>query len=305
MMHVDPATFTAGCLATHTGVWAVQPERLRDALKLVFSGQWPKADSREREPQGQAAAGGKPYFMSGDIAMIGVRGFMMKGDSKFGGTTNTVAVRRQLRAAREDPDVSGVMLVVDSGGGTAAGTDELAADVRALRTRKPVHAYVDDCACSAAYWTASQASRLTVNSTGLVGSIGTVAVVEDTSESASNQGVRVHVIATGALKGQGMEGAPVSEEYLDEMRRIVELTQTAFDAAVRSGRGMSASKLAEVRTGAVWVGAEAVGLGLVDAVGNLDTAMRDLAADVTRRRDARRRSAQARSVEADLVSDTR
>src|SRR5581483_9650939 len=109
------------------------------------------------------------------------QGMLMKGQSSMGGTS-TVMARRDIRQAVADQDVAGILLAIDSPGGTVAGTDDLAAEVRQARTSKPVWAAIDDLGASAAYWVASQTQRVTVNSpTALVGSIGTLQVIRDLS----------------------------------------------------------------------------------------------------------------------------
>ena len=76
---------------------------------------------------------------------------MQKGSSKFGGAS-TIRVRRQIREARQDEDVEAILLVVDSPGGTVAGTDELAREVGRAAEEKIVHAHIDDLGASAAFW---------------------------------------------------------------------------------------------------------------------------------------------------------
>jgi protease-4 len=128
------------------------------------------------------------------VAVISLTGKLMKQQASMGGGTSTVQARRDIRAAASDPDIGAILLRIDSPGGTAAGTKELADEITAAKTKKPVWAYVEDMAASAAYWAASQASRIIANETALVGSIGTYGVVQDTSGMAAMEGVKVHVI---------------------------------------------------------------------------------------------------------------
>lgn len=219
------------------------------------------------------AKGGK------NVAVIKAAGTLMKGQSSLGGSTSTIQLRREIRAAVNDPTVSGIMLAIDSPGGTVAGTDAVATDVRRARRHKPVHAFIDDLGASAAYWIASQAGAVYAGSpTALVGSIGTVLTVYDQSAAAEREGVKTLVFATGPVKGAGTPGAPVSDEQATYFQGVVNGIQQHFDAAVRTGRALTAAQLSAVRSGGVWPASEAVGLKLVDGIKSLDAAVGELAA---------------------------
>jgi signal peptide peptidase SppA len=212
-----------------------------------------------------------------NVAVIRAVGTLMKQQSSMGGTS-TIQLRRDIRSAAADPTVSASCSAIDSPGGTVAGTADLAADVKAARRKKPVWAHIDDLGASAAYWLASQADAVYANNpTALVGSIGTLQVVYDYSAAAEKEGVKTLVFRTGPLKGAGVPGAAVTEEQAANYQRLVNETQTHFDAAVRAGRGMTRAELDAVRTGGVFPAGEAVGLKLIDGVRPLDATLAALA----------------------------
>lgn len=257
------------------GCWLMEPTR--------FAGVWDaviRADILRQitTPAPEAAAGFETTTAGNNktIAIIRAEGLLMKARTWFG--TSTVQLRRDIQAAANDKAVSGILLAIDSPGGTVAGTADLAADIKAARRKKPVWAHVNDLGASAAYWLASQAFKVFANTpTALVGSIGTVMTVYDQSEAASREGVRPVVFATGPLKGAGTPGTPVSEEHRAYFQNIVDETQASFDAAVRSGRGLSADQLAAVRTGGVFLAPEAKRLGLIDGIQPLEATLSALA----------------------------
>lgn len=212
-----------------------------------------------------------------NIGIVKAVGTLMKQQSSMGGTS-TIALRRQVREAAADPNVGAVLLAIDSPGGTAAGTAELAADVKAARRKKPVWAHIDDLGASAAYWVASQADAVFANQpSAWVGSIGTMMTVFDTSAMAEKEGVKPIVFKTGPLKAAGAFGTVVTEEQQAYFQRLVNATQEQFDAAVMSGRGLSAAKLAAVRTGGVFPASEAADLKLIDGVRPLEQTLNALA----------------------------
>lgn len=227
-------------------------------------------------PQTAASRSDAGLHMQGDIAVVQLNGKLMKQASSMGGGTSTVAVRRQIRAAMNDTNVRAVSLLIDSPGGTAAGTQELADDVAALADRKPVHAFIEDLGASAAYWVACQATRVVTNPTGMVGSIGTYGVVYDMSQAAAMEGVKAHVIRAGKYKGMGTPGTEISPEQLAEWQRGVDAINQHFLAGVSRGRNMTAEKVAELADGRAHIGQEALRLGLVDAVESYDQAFETL-----------------------------
>jgi signal peptide peptidase SppA len=233
-----------------------------------------EAESRQDLVRVDPGRGGK------SIARIQVRDVLMKGRPFFRGTS-TVEVGNAVDRAAADPNVSGILLEIDSPGGTVAGTEALAGKVRAARRKKPVWAAIEDLGASAAYWVASQANSIYATSkTALVGSVGTVLTVYDVSKAAEGQGVRPRVFSTGPLKGAGTPGAPVTDEDAVYFQGLVNEAQTHFDAALRSpmGRGFSAAELNAVKTGGVFPAGEAQRLRLIDGVRSLDSILDALAA---------------------------
>lgn len=211
------------------------------------------------------------------IAVVRLSGILMKGQTSMGGTS-TVQARRDVRQAAADPEVSGILLAIDSPGGTVSGTDDLAQDVRAAGRRKPVVAQIEDLGASAAYWVASQASAVYANSpTALVGSIGTYQVIQDYSEAAARDGIRTLVFATGSLKGLGTPGTKVTEEQAAHVQSLVDAVQSSFDAAVQRGRGLSNRQLADVRHGGVLTATAALEAKLIDGIQPLSKTLAEMA----------------------------
>jgi signal peptide peptidase SppA len=271
---------TEKCLSRHLGVWAMTEYCLErwplwfGALHAVRNGHaLPDIQARAR---GQASE--EPlYEVVNGVAIIPVSGPMMKGDSKYGGA-NTVQIRRSIRAAVGDDAVRAILLGVDSPGGTVAGTDELARDIKRADLVKPVHAHIDDLGASAAYWIASQARKVTAGYAAEVGSIGVYAVVEDSSAAAAAQGVKVHVVSTGPMKGALEPGTPVTESQLAYVQERVDEMNQHFKSAILRGRaGITHEQLAQASDGRVFGAKEAKALGLIDKVQSFDEAIESMA----------------------------
>jgi signal peptide peptidase SppA len=267
------------------GLWAILEEPFQaavgrfNALNLNLHIEQHVA----REPTALAAGGagggaGKSYQVArGGVALIDLAGTMMKQESSLGSSRGTVAVRRAMRSAAADDDVHSILLRIDSPGGTVSGTADLAADVAAAAGKKPVYAFCEDMACSAAYWVASQCDKVWANATALVGSIGTYGVIEDSSEAAKQQGVKVHVIRAGAYKGAGVDGTQVTDEQLAVMQARIDQTNEHFVRGVAKGRKMTLAATRDVADGRAYLAAEAEKKGLIDGVSTLDDVLAMLA----------------------------
>lgn len=285
----NDGTWQPRCVAFHRGEWMIEPEYFKLALRDIQAGRLPARAERDVQPVGR-------YPVDQGIAMIGINGPMMKGHSKYGGA-NTVDIRNDVRHAQRAKGVKAIMLLIDSPGGTVAGTGELARDVRDANAVKPVYAHIEDLGASAAYWVASQAGRVTATETSQVGSIGTIAVIEDSSGAAEMAGVEVHVVASAPLKGAFVDGTKVTDEELDYVREQVDDANGHFLQGVKTGRRLSIARVREAADGRVYSAANAKTLGLIDAVSSVDQAVnfarRELSTMRRQRQDMAMRVAEA------------
>jgi ClpP class serine protease len=106
----------------------------------------------------------------------------------------------------------------------------------------------------------------------MVGSIGTYTAIEDTSGAYEKSGVKVHVISSGGVKGGGVDGAPVSDAYIEETQKRIDAITDLFVDAVAKGRGLSKSKVKGMADGRIHLAAAAKDMGLIDRIASLDEA---------------------------------
>ncbi|MCC7085880.1 MAG: hypothetical protein IT427_12835, partial [Pirellulales bacterium] len=139
------------------GVWAMEESHLSGLASAVRSLdiQAHVSDAAQRITAKDIP--GASMEVSDGIATISLNGTLMKHAASLGMGTSTALARRLVRQAANDPQVRGIMLHIDSPGGTVAGTKELADEVATATQRKPVRAHISDLGASAAYWIASQA----------------------------------------------------------------------------------------------------------------------------------------------------
>jgi len=260
------------CATQHIGPWLIEAQWFNQALSAIEIGQFKPAD----DPTEDASVG---YSLSNGIATIPIRGHLMKGSSSFGGTS-TVNLRRIIRTLSNEKQVKALMLHIDSPGGTAAGTSELANDIRQARGKKPVHAFIEDLGASAAYWIASQAGQISANRMAQVGSIGTMAVITDYSKAYEKNGVKVHAITTGAYKAAGAPGVQITPAQLKDFGSRIQDMNAQFLEAISIGRGVELDEVTEWATGQVWIAEKAMGLGLIDKVQSFEKAYQTLHEEV-------------------------
>lgn len=214
----------------------------------------------------------KPYEMAGGIAVLRLSGPLQKDPSwlmRYYGGTSTRAFIAMLALAEGDPDVGAICVVPDSPGGDVDGTVDAADAVYAVRQRgkKPIVAAVDGYCCSAAYWIASQCSKVYGGQTSVVGSIGTRWSMIDTSAAYELLGLKKVEITSGTYKAAGADGLPITAEDRAYFQGVVDDMQSRFSAGVVRGRKLSADAVRALAADAkIYVGKAALDAGLVDEI---------------------------------------
>ena len=214
------------------------------------------------------------------IAVIPIHGTLVKrtlGLEPSSGLASYAGVGAMLEAALADPRVGGILLDVDSPGGEASGSFDLARHVREVSRVKPVWAVANDAAFSAAYAIACAAERLVVTETGGVGSIGVIALHVDQSERDATEGYHYTAITAGAHKNDFSPHEPLTDTARETLQGEVDRLYALFVGHVAAMREVPA---AEVRAtdAALYFGPLAVAAGLADAVGTLETTLAELSA---------------------------
>lgn len=189
----------------------------------------------------------------------------------FGGAACDL-IGQQLAQAVADPNVSSIVLLIDSPGGYLQGTPELSTKIYNARSEKPIIAIADGLACSGGYWLGTSASEFYVTPSGEVGSVGVYALHADWSKFNEAFGIKYTYISAGKFKTEGNPDEPLSEETLQFFQQGINEGYDMFLAAVRRNR-----KDAKVKStsktygdGRVFNAAPALELGLVDGIQTFD-----------------------------------
>jgi len=170
-----------------------------------------------------------------------------------------------------------VIVHVDSPGGTTSGAEQLFDSLRALQAKKPMVIVVDGLAASGAYIAAISADHIVAQDTSLVGSIGVLVQYPNFTDLLKNVGVSVESIKSTPLKAAPSGFEPTSPEARAAIEAIVLDSYAWFKGLVKNRRKMDDAQLAAVDDGRVFTGRQALGLKLVDQLGNEKTALAWLA----------------------------
>ena len=195
------------------------------------------------------------------------------------GRASADIVAEGLKAALEHPGTKGVLLRINSPGGSPVQAGQIYAEVRRLRAKHPdvpVHAVVEEMAASGGYYVAAAADRIYVNPASLVGSIGVIIDGFGFVGSMDKVGVERRVLAAGENKAFLDPFSPLSENHREYAQSMLSDIHAQFVAAVRDGRGTRLKETPEMFSGLVWNGQRAVELGLADAVGSVDSVAREV-----------------------------
>ena len=206
------------------------------------------------------------------IAVIPIHGSMVKrslGMEAASGLISYGEIAAMLDAALADPLVSGILLDIDSPGGEASGSFELARRVREMAAQKPVWAVANDAAYSAAYAIAASAQRLFVTETGGVGSIGVIALHVDQSVKDAKDGYHYTAITAGAHKNDYSPHEPLSDAAKTELQGEVDRLYAIFTEHVAAMRGLDLDAVRATEAG-LFFGTNAVTQGLADGVQTLE-----------------------------------
>jgi protease-4 len=192
------------------------------------------------------------------IARISVDGFIA-GNSRMADLMKRVG---------EASNVAGVVIAVDSPGGTTTGAEELYRNIRQLAGKKPVVAFVDGTAASGGYITALGADRIVARETSLVGSIGVIMQYPQVSELLGRIGVQVEEVKSAPLKAEPSGFRPTPPEARAALQGVVNDTHEWFKGLVATRRNYDPAGLAAVSDGRIFNGRQALALKLVDELGS-------------------------------------
>lgn len=210
--------------------------------------------------------GGRRSTGSTGVAVIPVHGVLVPRAANIDACetmTSYEGLRRDIRAAINDPTVERIVLDIDSPGGSVAGAFELAHDIRQMAQQKPISGVINFMGYSGGYLIAAACSEIIVSRTSGVGSIGVIASHMDRSALNEQMGVKVTTVYAGAHKNDLTPHEPISEQSLKVLTDLVNEGYEMFVSAVSEYRGLAAAAVRATEAG-LYRGQAAVDAGLAD-----------------------------------------
>jgi len=190
--------------------------------------------------------------------------------------SGAMSVRDRLRELIEDDLVKGVLLSINSPGGTVGASKELYEAVKDLSKKKPVVVSMLDQATSGGYYAASPATKIYANSGTLTGSIGVILRGFNAKELLDRVGIQSQTIKTGPYKDIFSPFRETSEPERQLLQELLQSTYEEFISDVSKGRNLDLEIVRKLADGRIYTGRQAKENKLVDALGTLDVAIADL-----------------------------
>ena len=184
-----------------------------------------------------------------------------------------------LQAAFKDTDTQGVIVRINSPGGSPVQAGQINDEMRRLKGKypnTPLYAVVEDVCASGGYYIAAAADRIYVDKASMVGSIGVIIDSFGLTGTLDKLGVERRVITAGENKAFLDPFSPLSPEHKRYAQAMIDDIHAQFINAVKAGRGVRLKQSPELFSGLVWNGAKSIEIGLADALGSVESVARDV-----------------------------
>jgi protease-4 len=258
-----------------------------DLIKLVGEDKNDKSFNQIQFDEYLAAIRPKLSPVRSDKSKVGVivaQGIILDGTQPTG-RIGSDTLTGLIRQAAQDKDIKAVVLRIDSPGGSALAAEIIRRELECTRQiGKPVIVSMGSVAASGGYWIASAADEIWATDTTITGSIGIYSAFPTFEKTLDSLGVHNDGVGTTRLADAFDAARPMNPILANTMEQTIQHSYRRFIELVSEGRNLTPQEVEKVAQGRVWAGKTAKELGLVDAIGNLQDAVR-AAADKARLTD--------------------
>lgn len=269
--------------AFYSAIWAIHPGKLAEMeafLRLKADGGEVSAEEIAEIMAARRAGGVQVYGKTAVLPVFGTLAQRVGGLEAASGGISTEKIGASLDGLMADRSVKNVVMVYDSPGGSVQGIPELAQKIRGYRSEKKIIGVADPMAASAALWLMAQATESYVSPSGQVGSVGVIAMHQDTSKQEEMEGVKTTIVTSSPYKAEMASSQPLTEEARGELEAKVREYHGMFISDIAKGRGISAANVEKnFGQGRMLTASQAKAAGMVDGIANLETVLRRLGAD--------------------------
>ena len=214
------------------------------------------------------------YYAVGDV----VSGNLGGGITADGNVIDAQVVCKDIEKLMNDDEVKAVVLRINTGGGSAYASEQIWHSLKQLKARKPLVVSMGGMTASGGYYMSSIANWIVAEATTLTGSIGIFGMFPDMSGLLTDKlGVKFDEVKTNRNAGFGTLARPFNEEEMSYLNQYIDRGYRLFRSRVAEGRRLTDGQVEHVAQGRVWLGQDAVKIGLVDQLGGLDEAVKKAA----------------------------
>jgi protease-4 len=203
----------------------------------------------------------------------------IEGEISSNAIANALDVGSALQAAFENDNSVGVILRINSPGGSPVQSGIINDEIRRLRAlypNKPLHVVVEDICASGGYYIAVAGDQILVDKASIVGSIGVVMDSFGFTGLMDKLGISRRMITAGSNKGMLDPFSKEDPKQVEMVQTMLNEIHQQFITVVKEGRGDRLKENPEIFSGRVWSGEQAVKMGLADGFGTVDTVARDV-----------------------------
>lgn len=204
------------------------------------------------------------------IAIINIRGVISSSPDLLTETFTLQEAFSLFKRVEDDQSIKGVLLIIDSPGGSVVASREIAYALREIK--KPKVCWLGDIATSGAYWIASSCDRIVADPLTITGSIGVSASYLEFSKLFEKYGVTYEQITSGERKDMGSPFRNLTEEEREKLQYMTNEIFTYFLNDIKERRNLIKWQIDKISSGDIFLGKDAVSLGLVDSLGTLSDA---------------------------------
>ena len=209
-----------------------------------------------------------------EVAVIYASGQIFDGKGNEEQNIYSENLSKTIRKAREDENVKAVVLRVNSPGGSAVASAIIGRELDLTKQVKPVIVSMGNYAASGGYWISAKADYIFADPTTLTGSIGVFGTVPNLQGFLNDKvGLTFDVAKTNENADFGTLSQPLTEFQYGKLQEMVVKTYNDFTGRVAEGRGLTQTYVDSIGQGRVWAGADAIKIGLVDQLGDMEDAI--------------------------------
>lgn len=263
----DRADWMSNCLASVSAeLKTIESRASAEPVAMAYDDFWPAADSW--------MARYRPYVVQDGTLLIPIKGMLLHdfGYQLHDWATGYVYIQKAFERGMADGSVQRIAMIVSSGGGEVAGCFDAVDRIFAMRGQKPIRAFVNEHAYSAAYAWASVADKISITRTGGVGSVGVVTSHMDVSGWNEKVGVKITFIHAGEHKVDGNPHEPLPEAVKNRMQARIDGLYNIFVSTTARNLALDEQVVRDTKA-LTYSAEEAVSLGFAHEIRAFDEAL--------------------------------